>query len=155
MSTMLPLADHRTSAAAAAGSAVSAHQDVEADSDNGDHQPADAALRGVVVDGSRIVHVDGTAALELKALSAAYRKAGVKLLFACLPGPVRDRLEAYRVDELLAAASVTPTQLAPGSATPVASQAARAVQPLQQRDAFALNWLTVEGAVRAIVRPSD
>lgn len=115
-------------------------------------------LRGVVVDGSRIVHIDGTAALELKALSAAYRKAGVPLLFACLPGPVRDRLEAYRVDELPAppAASlpVQPTSAAAASTEP-ASNGQPAAVPLAAvgllpRDRFMLTWLTVDGAVAAI-----
>lgn len=140
---------------------MSAHHADEVESAAGAQQQHDdaTALRGVVVDGSRIVHVDGTAALELKAMSAAYRKAGVKLLFACLPGPVRDRLEAYRVDELPAAAPAAsasaPPQPTLGSPPAAPAQAGRAAQPLQQRDEFALNWLTVESAVRAIVRPSD
>jgi hypothetical protein len=57
-------------------------------------------LRGVILDCGRVSAIDGTACRELKSAVAAYRKAKVSLLFACLPGPVRDRMEAYGVDML-------------------------------------------------------
>jgi hypothetical protein len=101
-------------ALASASSPESAHTDYlplvrSEEADGGDDSQAGARpaaaiqLRGMILDCGRVVAVDGTACRELKSVIAAYRKAKVPLLFACLPGPVRDRMEAYAVDASAAA----------------------------------------------------
>jgi anti-anti-sigma regulatory factor len=61
--------------------------------------PAHRALRGVVLDCTRVVHIDGTACRELRDVVKDYTKAGVVLLFVAVPGPVRDVMEAYGVHQ--------------------------------------------------------
>jgi sulfate permease, SulP family len=56
-------------------------------------------LRAVILDSSRVVDIDATACRELQTVMAAYRKKGVRLLIAGLPGPVRDILEKYHSQE--------------------------------------------------------
>ena len=52
-------------------------------------------LRGVVLDGCRIVHVDAHAARELMETIKTFDKGktGIRIVLASIPGPVRDRLQ--------------------------------------------------------------
>lgn len=52
-------------------------------------------LYAVILDCSRVVDVDANGAVTLKHLSETFQNAGVPLLLAALPGPVRDTLERY------------------------------------------------------------
>ena len=54
-------------------------------------------LFAVILDCSRVVDVDANGAVTLKHLSETFKAAGVPLLLAALPGPVRDSLERYGV----------------------------------------------------------
>jgi hypothetical protein len=83
---------------------------------------AATALKGVVVDASRVVAADGTACRELTSLASVYRKNNTRLVFACLPGPVRDAMEAYGVDALPS-------------------------PPAGRRDKYMINFLSVDSAV--------
>ena len=61
-------------------------------------------LRAVIVDGSRVVDIDSTACREMQAVMETYAKATninprVVLLFAALPGPVRDTLDLFGLDK--------------------------------------------------------
>ena len=52
----------------------------------------------VIFDCSRVIDVDASGARAINEISALFRKRGVPLLLAALPGPVRDTLERYGVD---------------------------------------------------------
>jgi high affinity sulfate transporter 1 len=53
----------------------------------------------VIFDCSRVIDVDASGARAINEISALFRKRGVPLLLAALPGPVRDTLERYGVDK--------------------------------------------------------
>ena len=53
----------------------------------------------VIFDCSRVVDVDASGARSINEVSALFRKRGIPLLLAALPGPVRDTLERYGVDK--------------------------------------------------------
>jgi MFS superfamily sulfate permease-like transporter len=59
--------------------------------------PENVKLRAVILDCIRVVAMDGTACKELIDTMRAYKRAGVPLLLAGVPGPVRDRIEKFLI----------------------------------------------------------
>ena len=57
-------------------------------------------LRAVILDCSRVVDVDATGCRELREVLDAFDRAAVPLLLAALPGPVRDTMSAFGIDQL-------------------------------------------------------
>lgn len=69
------------------------------------------SCRAVIVDGSRIVSVDGTACRELQATASVLVEMRVELLVVSLPGPVRDMMQRYGVDGVASKKGVPMLQL--------------------------------------------
>ena len=66
------------------------HQDVSV-------TPNAGKLRSVILDCSRVTDVDYTGAKELSSVCEEYARENVPLVFAALPGPVRDSLQRFGV----------------------------------------------------------
>lgn len=54
-------------------------------------------LLAIVIDCCRMVSVDSTACRELLDVTDDFRKQGVRLLFARVPGPTRDTLAKFNM----------------------------------------------------------
>ena len=66
-------------------------------------------LRAVIVDGCRIVDVDATAWREMREVASAYALQRVALVWAALPGPVRDTIERVEMAETRRLANASST----------------------------------------------
>jgi len=97
------------------------------------------------VDGCRISSIDTSACQELSTILQVFEKQGVQLLFAALPGPVRDVFERFGMKGAIGTAHAGVSQAPAGSD----------IVHLSEDDAAAgfhanVMYLTVTGAIDAI-----
>jgi hypothetical protein len=119
--------------------------------------PPPVPLQAVVLDCSRVTAIDGTGCRGLEGVRAAYGRAGILLLFAALPGPVRDTMQRNGIGKGAdppppAASAASSSSASPRPAGGSAADTTPAVAPSPRAAVHSLEtrYLSVAATVRAL-----